>query len=446
MLDDTIVAIASPPGRSARGVIRVSGPRAFAAVEALVETPLPRARGVHAGRVRVRGGDVAALLLTMPAPRSFTGEDVVELHLPGSPLLLDRVLAALCEAGARLATPGEFTRRAHEHGKLGLEQAEAVAALIHAQGEAARRAALHALSGGLAAAVAQVRAAVQDAAALIEAGLDFSDGETGEVDPAAWLPALSRARAQLAELIAQMPVVEAGGEVLLRGVANAGKSSLCNALLGRDELLVDARAGTTRDVLVVRLTDGATLLDAPGDLAASDGVDRDALALRDRLAARAAGVLLVVDAGAPQLPDVGGLTVFGSVLTKLDSCADAPAETASLAEVATWLAARGLPALPPPWFLTSARTGRGLPALREFLARRASGHAAQGAAFSRWRGAFTAADVAVARAIDAGHAGRSDELVAADLAEALAALDAVSGRSTPEDLLDRIFAAFCLGK
>lgn len=446
MLDDTIAAIASPPGRSARGVIRISGPEAFAAAARVLAAPLPRERAAVPCRLRVRGGELDALALTMPGPASFTGEDVVELHLLGSPLLLDRALGALCAERTRLATPGEFTRRAFEHGKLGLEQAEAVAALIHADGRAAHRAAIHALQGGTGAAVAQVRARVQDALALIEAGLDFSDGETGEVDPAAWLPSLAAARAGLCDLIAHLPATEAGGEILLLGAANAGKSSLGNALLGRDELLVHARAGTTRDTLAVRLGDDVTLFDAPGDLAEPSAVDAAALALRDRLGARVAGALWVVDAAAPRLPAPSAIPAFGTVLTKLDLLADAPAQGADRAQVAAWLARRDLAALPAPWFLTSARDGRGLAELRAFLASRGRGHAAAGVAFGRWRAAFAAAEAALERAATAGTLGRSDELVAADLADALAALDTVSGRSSPEDLLDRIFAAFCLGK
>src|SRR5688572_22177381 len=147
MLGDTIAAVASPPGSAPRGVIRVSGPAALAAVAALAGVPLPRARAARAVAVPVRGVAVAALVLTMPAPGSYTGEDVVELHLPGSPILLDDVLAALHARGVRAATPGEFTRRAFEHGRLRLEQAEAVADLIAADGDASRRLSVHALSG-----------------------------------------------------------------------------------------------------------------------------------------------------------------------------------------------------------------------------------------------------------------------------------------------------------
>ncbi len=450
MLGDTIAAIASAPGASARGVIRVSGPSALTAVGELAGAELARARGGERLLIPVRGEPVEALALIMPAPGSYTGEDVVELHLPGSPVLLECVLADLRTAGVRAATPGEFTRRAFEHGRIRLEQAEAIADLIAAEGESARRLALHALTGGLRATVDGARAAVQDALALIESGLDFAEGETGEVDAASWLAPIERAQATLAAAVAALPEATPGGELLLLGAANAGKSSLCNALSERDAVLVDARAGTTRDVLAVRLvaTDataqnvdqGVTLLDAPGDLDAPSDLDAAALRLRDQVGLRAAGALLVVDVSAPRVPALSAaLPVRATIFTKIDLLPLTAREPTVL------LAAHHLDHLPRPHFFVSSSTGEGLVELRRsLLAASTNSHAHRGS--RRWRDALEHALASVQRAHSLGATGANEELVAAELGDALVALDAIDGRSSPEDLLDRVFARFCLGK
>ena len=442
MLGDTIAAIASPPGAGARGVIRVSGPTAFWAVSKLVGVEVVRARAAEECALRVLEQPVEALLLSMPGPGSYTGEDVVELHLPGGPLLLELVLADLRGHGVRDAAPGEFTRRAFEHGRMGLAQAEAVAALISADGEAARRFAADVLRGGLREVVAAVRADLESALATLEAGLDFTAEETGAVTPELWLPALARARARLDELRAEIPAAAPGGELLLLGAANAGKSSLCNALVGREVVLVDAIAGTTRDVVAVRLPDGAVLLDTPGDLEAAPARDRAALALRDLLAQRAGAALLVVDASAPRLPATLDLPIAGTVFTKCE-LVEVPA---TLEARAAWLAARGLQALPAPHFFVSSHAGAGLEALRARVAEYKGSGPRPG--MGRLAAALADCAAACARAADAAtpaeHVG--DELIAAELTDALRALEAVDGRSTPEDRLDLIFGAFCLGK
>ncbi len=440
MLGDTIAAIASPPGPAARGVIRVSGPIAFAAAAALIGDEVARARAARACLLRVVGQPVDGLLLLMPGPGSYTGEDTVELHLPGSPLLLELVLGDLRAHGVRDATPGEFTRRAFLNGRLSLSQAEAVAALIGADGEAARRFAADVLRGGLRETVAAVRSDLENALAALEAGLDFTSDETGSTTPDQWLPALARARARLDELRAQVPATVSGGELLLLGAANAGKSSLCNALAGREVALVDAVAGTTRDVIAVHLEGGAVLLDTPGDLDAAPARDVAALALRDRLAHRAGAALLVVDAEAPRAPATLALPPAGTVFTKCE-LVDVPSTSEGRA---AWLAARGLQALPAPHFFVSSHTGEGLPALRARIDTfRGSGPRP---GMGRLAAALAECAGACARAAAGAAAGVGDELIAAELTDALRALEAIDGRSTPEDRLDLIFGAFCLGK
>jgi tRNA modification GTPase len=368
----------------------------------------------------------------MPAPHSYSGEDVVELHLPGSPLLLaecERAFAAHAdELLLQRAAPGEFTRRAFANGRIDLLQAEGVLLLVHGDGEAARRRGLQWLHGGLSALVARVRGRLQDALALVEAGLDFTADETGAVPGALWRPALALAVGDLRALLAELPAASPGGEVLLLGAANAGKSSLCNALAGRAAVLVDAAPGTTRDLVRVELGGGAAVWDAPGDLEQPGAWDRAALRLRDELGARAAAALLVVDPGRWHAPATA-LPVLAVVFTKAD-CARPP------------------PAPPPPFaslprFVTSARDGRGIEDLRVFLCARAGGSARDpgGPLRPPLQQALAAAEAAAA--VPAGVGG---ELVAAELQAALRHLDLVDGRHTPDDLLDRIFARFCLGK
>jgi tRNA modification GTPase len=425
VLGDTIFAVASPPGAGARGVVRVSGPRALDVVHEVVHPAVPRARGSYAGSVAVLGFEVECLVLVMPGPGSYTGEDVVELHLPGSPLLLEKVLDRL-RRGGRDATPGEFTRRAFENEKLDLLQVEAVLALIHAAGEDERQRAAYGLAGGLAHAIDAVRGEIEAAWALVEGGLDFTEDETGAVATELWQPRVRSALAALRRLRASLPVAAIGGEVLLQGAANAGKSSLANALAGRAEVLVADAAGTTRDVIAVEIAPGVCLLDGPGDFAADVPMDAEALELRDRIARRATHALWVVDATAPWWPSAR-LPLLAVAVTKID-LAPVPAIAA---------AAAGVPCFP-----VSSVTGAGIAALRAFVCARARGGPMSGA--GRVADLLAASAAALERAVAAGADG--GELVAADLAEALHALDELHGRSTPEDVLDRVFARFCLGK
>jgi tRNA modification GTPase len=433
VLGDTIVALASAAGPSERAVLRVSGPDALAAI-ARMFAPVPaRVRAFVAGTVGVLGHRLPAHALVLVAPHSYTGEDTVELHVPGSPLLCVHLQRAITDGtvpGVRLALPGEFTRRAFEHGRLDLAQAEGVLALVHASDVLAAHAALQLLRGGASALAACVRKHLQDALAVLESGLDFTDGETGTVREAEWLPHLQTARAGLAEFQAQLPVVASGGQVLLLGATNAGKSSLCNALAGRQAVLVSATPGTTRDVVAVEVDDGLCLWDAPGDLADPGEVDRAALQLRDRLGAGAAAALLVVDPCAPVFPETD-LSLLAVVFTKRDLGIAPPALPLALP--------RDLPA-----FSISARSGEELDALRAFLRARCRGGVQESGPGLRDAAAVCLAGVE--HSLAASAAGAGHEVVAAELQAALRALDGLDGAHSTEDLLDRIFGRFCLGK
>lgn len=438
MLGDTIVARASAAGGSERAVLRVSGPRARDVAARVFAPALPARRAVVEGRVRVPAGELPAMALVFVAPASFTGEDVVELHVPGSMALVQQLLDLLVDdgaaTGARLALPGEFTARAVQRGKLDAASVEGLLLLLHAEDARAAAAAQAWLSGAAADETRSLRAQLQDALALVEAGLDFDDGEAAAVPDAAWRALLAQARARLGALAAALPAARPGGEALLLGASNAGKSSLANALAGVDAALVADAPGTTRDVLRIALPGGGVLWDAPGDLEAPGELDAAALALRDRVGGAAAACLVVLDASRPQAPAsalLGPLPCAGVVWTKCDLTAPPPLPPA--------LAAR-LPA-GTPTFATSVRTGDGLAALRAHLA----ASSARGAvdAGGPLRAALGACLSALDRALAA--AG-GPETAAVDLQEALRSLDAIAGTHSPEDLLDRIYARFCLGK
>jgi len=438
MLGDTIVARASAAGASERAVVRVSGPAARAAAQRVFAPELPARRATVAGRIAVAGGAVPALALVMPGPASFTGEDVVELHVPGGMALVEALLAALlvdgAAAGVRMALPGEFTARAVQRGKLAPAAAEGLLLLLHAEDARAAAAAQAWLSGAAAAEALQLRGGLQDALALLEAGLDFDDDDAGAVPDAAWRAPLAALRPRLCALADALPPARLGGEALLLGASNAGKSSLANALAGADAALVSAVPGTTRDLLRIALPGGGALWDAPGDLAVPAAVDAAALALRDRVGGAAAGCLWVLDAAQPLAPQsalLRALPCLGVVWTKCDLAAPPllPAELAAQAPAGV------------PTFATSARSGAGLAALRAHLARAATAGVVD--AGGPLRAALGSALAALDRALAAA---AGPELVAVDLQAALRSLDAIGGIHTPEDLLDRIYARFCLGK
>ncbi len=439
MLGDTIVAWASAPGASERAVLRVSGPRARDVAAMVFRPELPAVRATVEGQVSLRGRTLAAMALVMIGPGSFTGEDVVELHVPGSPLLVQVLIEALLAdgpaRGVRLALPGEFTARAVQNGRLTAAAAEGLLMLLHASDQREAAAGLQWLRGGLAAAVTAVRDELQEALALVEAGLDFTDDETGAVSTATWLPIVTNAGERLRALLATLPAAAPGGEVLLLGRANAGKSSLANALAGRDEALVDQVAGTTRDLLRIEVAPGVALWDAPGDLDQPGPADAAALALRDRLAGRAHSLLVVIDASEPFVPPsalVSPSPWLGVVWTKCDRVPAPPPLPAAAAERAGSV----------PVFATSAHIGAGLESLRAWLLRAArAGVVDAGAPL---RHALTAARDATARATAVAHAGA--EVAAVELQAALRALDGIAGSHSPEHLLDRIYGRFCLGK
>ncbi|MDO1529410.1 tRNA uridine-5-carboxymethylaminomethyl(34) synthesis GTPase MnmE [Fulvimonas sp. R45] len=442
---DTIAAIASAPGAAGVGIVRVSGPAVPAIAAALLgRAPVPR--HAHFAAFRDAHGDTLdhGLLLHFPAPASYTGEHVLELQGHGSPVLLDALLRRVCELGARLARPGEFTERAFLNGKLDLAQAEAVADLIAARSQAGARAALQSMEGVFS---RRVDALLQSLIALrvhIEAAIDFPEEEIDFLADPAVTARLESLRSEHAELLreAQRGMrLNDGLKVAIIGRPNAGKSSLLNALAGSDRAIVTPIAGTTRDVLRESLNldgIGLELADTAGLRDTEDEVEREGVRRAHGELRRADVALLVTDAehASADVAFFGALPAgTGRVVlvNKIDLAHAAPhAETR--ADVR--------------WLWASAKTGQGLDALRDHLKQLAGAGSGEGAFSARRRHVLALEAVrghldAAAQALATTRAG---ELAAEELRHAQHALGEVTGAYTSDDLLGAIFSSFCIGK
>lgn len=481
----TIAAIASAPGAGHRGVIRVSGPRTAQLVRASFR---PRAgvlelgpRGFQLGQLRDARGWQPALLLWMPGPRSFTREDVAELHLPGSPPLLHAALARLFELGAEAAQAGEFTRRAFLSGRIDLTQAEGVLEVVDATSRAELAAGRALLFGGLSERIAGLRDELEELRALCEASLDFDVSETGHVPEQMLLGRAAELLVRLREACAweqRRQVPRGEPRIVLSGAPNAGKSRLFNRLAegtaqrSYARALVSAHAGTTRDALRAtwtlagvrcRLSDTAGLDPEPSDHSRraphAEAIQLEAQAFARSESQAADLVLWVVDAAhssqaelerqRAQLPSaVAQLLVWNKI--DLSDAAPAPPGMAQI----PWVAQV-------PWVAVSARSGAGLGELAQAAARELRflpdaqaatpgdrpGLAGAGRELSaRHREALRAGVENLGAGMAELRGGGPLELFAEALREASGQLDAISGRTTSEDVLDRIFARFCLGK
>ena len=446
---DTIVAVATPPGRGGVGVVRVSGPKApeLAAV-LLGELPAPRhatfARFLDAQQEPIDAG----LALFFPAPHSYTGEHVLELHGHGGPLVMEALVGRALELGARRAQPGEFTQRAFLNDKLDLAQAEAIADLIDAGSREAARAAMRSLQGEFSAMVRGLTEAVIELRTYVEAAIDFPEEE---IDFLADRELGDRFRgvrehfrgvlesARLGRLLRE------GMTVVIAGRPNAGKSSLLNRLAGYDAAIVTPIPGTTRDVLRERIhLDGMPLhvLDTAGLHQAGNIVEEEGIRRAQAEMQRADRVLFVIDAAADpegsalreersRLPADVPLTL---VFNKCDIAGAQPAAAS----------ADG-----PPRLLISALTGAGLPQLRAHLKSCMGYESVDGGSISARRRHLESLSRAHTHTEEAERLlteRRAGELVAEELRLAQQALNEITGEFTSEDLLGRIFASFCIGK
>jgi tRNA modification GTPase len=460
---DTIVAIATPPGRGALGVVRLSGVRARDVASAIltVRRPLtPR----HATYTRVRsaahpstteGLSDQVIATYFQHPASYTGEDVVEISAHGTPVVLHQILEAAMQAGARLAEPGEFTLRAFLHGRLDLVQAEAVADLIEAVTPLQARAAFDQLEGTLTAEIGKIDTALFDMTARFEASLDFPEEGYHFVEPGATVAELDAIEAGLNRLLADARrgrLIREGANLVIAGRSNVGKSSLFNALLGTGRAIVTDVPGTTRD-FVTELTelDGIriALMDTAGERNVADVLDeveREGIERARRARSVAQQILVVLDRSRP-LTDVDKALLEETgearrliVVNKIDLpeawCTDA------------------LRVANHPLVSVSVRTGEGIDRLKSIIVDglSAGGKVERDTAavtnirhielLERARNALVRARCAVSDA----DGQLSEEFVLADLQDARHAFEEITGKRTADDVLAHIFARFCIGK
>lgn len=434
-MSDTIFALSSGALPAAIAVVRISGPKAFAALRALGAADGPPRRAALRRLIDPDSGRMLdeALVLRFPGPNSATGEDLAELHAHGGPAVVAALLDTLGrQPGLRAADPGEFTRRAFHNGRLDLAQVEGLADLIDAETEAQRRQALDQMQGRLSALFEGWRDRLMRALAYMEADLDFSDEELpgdllADIRPA--VEQLIQAMRQHLADAGRAERVREGYRVVLLGPPNAGKSSLLNALAQAEEAIVSPTPGTTRDVLKVRLSLAGlpvTLIDTAGLRAAGGAIEAEGTNRARRAAAAADLILLVEAADLPPWPEAAAFEA-GRCL-RLYNKADLGG------------------AVPPGALAVSAVTGEGLAALLARLTERLAEQApAQDQVLltrARHRAALEAAVAHLER-----FAGQGDLVLAAeDLRLAVRALGRVTGRVDVEDLLDIIFADFCIGK
>lgn len=460
MPNDTIVAAATPPGRGGIGIVRISGPDAPRIAKAMLGA-LPEPR--YALNARFVDGAGAALdeglALYFPAPNSYTGEDVLELHGHGGVVPIEALIARALELGARRARPGEFTQRAYLNDKLDLAQAEAVADLIDAGSFAAARAALRSLQGEFSARVRALDESLAQLRAHVEATIDFPTEEIDFLADGALLDRLAAVRAQCAALQSvarQGRLLTEGITVVIAGAPNAGKSTLMNALAGHDAAIVSETPGTTRDVLRERIQlEGVPLLllDTAGLRHSGDAIETEGMRRARAAMAQADRVLFLVDAAADpgaasfaaeraQLPPGVAVTL---VYNKIDLRSPAAA-AGGLSSAA------GASAVPPGAEATlelSARQGTGLDALRAHLLEAAGFRREDSGTLSARRRHLEALAATAAFLEAADHqcrSARAAELVAEELRNAQRALGEITGEGTADELLGRIFATFCIGK
>lgn len=456
---DTIAAVATPWGEGGVGVVRLSGPEALSAALALFK-PAPRGevldRYLYYGRITDGHNDIdIGFLVCMRGPRSYTGEDVAELHCHGGPLILKKVLEALVDNGARLAGPGEFTKRAFLNGKLDLAQAEAVSDIIRAETELSLSSARGRLEGGLSKRVNAIKELLVSLLVHMEAELDFAEDEVDGLPEDEILKALEEAAASIKSLAATYEEGKAlrdGVGVLILGRPNVGKSSLLNILLKEERAIVTPHPGTTRDVIEevvnirgipVRLMDTAGLCDA------ADHVEAIGVRLARERIARAALILFVVDSTADSYEEdlrllecAGGKKVL-IVANKTDL-----ANEKNLEAVKVSFGARKR-------IFISALLSDGLEALKDNIyeeavgrARGVKGEASEGELIVslRHKSSLLNSLEGIERTKDAVVNGAAREFIATDLRWSVDRLGEITGETTTEEILDKIFGAFCIGK
>jgi len=450
--EQTIVAPATAVGEGGIGIVRVSGTSAEAMLQRFFRSPGAvdqfESHRLYYGHIFDPDGapidEVMAVI--MRAPRSYTGEDVVEVHCHGGPLIIRRILDLFIEAGLRLAHPGEFTLRAFLNGRLDLTRAEAVIDVIRSRSEAAGQLALRQMDGALSRVVYSLRDRLVEHLALVEAHIDFPEEDISPPTIARLAEDVDAVSSEIDRLLAGFDsgrVLREGLNVLILGRPNVGKSSLLNALLGESRAIVTDIPGTTRDTveesleiagIPLRLIDTAGVHDT-SDLVEAEGVRRAGLR-----AETADLVLFVIDGSQPVCDD----DLLALEMAKDKRCLlvvnKSDRETLELTPPFTDLEAVPL----------SAKTGSGLDGLKEKISTLffSGGEISESTLVSdrRHREALLRANEALTRFREAISATHDPEFLALDLKEALQALGEITGETTPDDILDKIFSRFCIGK
>ncbi len=456
---ETVVAIATPPGEGAIGIVRLTGPH----VRSVGERIFRAQRGFSFEEMvpyRLTLGYVLdpeasdeideVLAVFMPSPRSYTGEDMVEFQAHGGRAVLEKILQSAILSGARAAEPGEFTRRAFLNGRLDLTQAEAVIDLIRSRTSAARREALRQLKGLLSRRVEGIRSSLTDVSAAMEALLDFSEDDL--LPEIAAFPLLDEARRTIGVLLDSAGdgrVVREGLHIILTGRVNVGKSSILNALLGKDLSIVTPHPGTTRDVVEGTLSHGGfeiVLSDTAGLGVARDPVEEEGIRRSRQTLEQADLAAVVIDASEPLREtdrDILRQTAARPSIVVLNK-ADLPPAT-DRTEISALVEGRAV-------ILTSARTGEGIDDLRRQFGRSLedflSAHGTEDPLItnSRHFDILRRVRTCLERAGDNLARRRPLELAATGLREALSTLGELTGDTATEEILDRIFSRFCIGK
>lgn len=445
-MDDTIVAISTPPGRGGIGVVRLAGPEARQIAEPMLRLrhPLEANRASFGELIEPKTAETIdeVVVTYFQKPHSYTTDDIIEISAHGSPVVLQRIVELALGRGARLAEPGEFTMRAFLNGRLDLTQAEAVRDLIDAQTLFQARVAAGQLGGALSARMKPIKQELVELIATMEAGIDFAEDDVSVLPPAEINQRIAAVREQLEDLarsFAYGSVVHQGLALAIVGRPNVGKSSLFNRLVERERAIVTATPGTTRDLvsetvaiggIPVRLTDTAGIR-AASDEAESIGVKKSYQAL-----AEADLVLVVRDAKDPDTSEDARLLQLAegrhaiNVLNKIDLVPDRSLTTDH-------------------WLLTSALTGEGIDALRSAILDRIGAAPQQESGMLtnlRQQNLVKESLAALAKASQAVGSAIPHEMILLDLYNALRPLDSITGETTTDDILNLIFSSFCIGK
>ncbi len=456
---DTIVAIATPVGTGGIGIIKISGPDALRTVAPLFrcrrfDPAAPRPRHLYYGTV-VDPRDARVLdevlLSFMPAPHTYTGEDVVEINCHSGLVIVQKILALVLQNGARLAEPGEFTKRAFLNGRIDLAQAEAVIDVIEAKTEASLKIASQQLQGRLSEQVRAVQDELLEIMARVETAIDFPEDEPEIYDPAELEQTLAHLIAELERLSATYQegrLYRLGVSTIIAGKPNVGKSSLLNALLGEQRALVTPFPGTTRDGVQETISiQGLPVViqDSAGIHEGQDEIDKLGIDVARTRLAQAELVLLVIDGSAPLderdyalREELGGKPVI-TIINKTDLPQRITVDDARRLGRSDRVA------------LVSARYQQGIDRLRQLIVETVLQAPHDSAAevlitSARHKDALERTAAALHQARTALAAGLSPELVAVDLRAALDTLGEITGKTTAEDVLDRIFSSFCIGK